>query len=645
MKLKHFALASAIALSIGAFGAAAWSQTPVHADYSAPIPAPQDVAFPGEITLDVDATDVGRGIFRIHEVVPVAGSGPMTLLYPRWLPGKHGPRGQIEKVAGLTITANGQPVAWRRDPGDVYAFHVDPPAGAAALDITFQFLSSTDTAQGSIVMTPGLLNLEWEGLVLYPAGYYASRINVAPSARLPEGWSFATALDGDTTGAAPHFQSVDLATLADSPMFAGRYYRRVELDTTGRSRVSLNIFADRPDQLLGTDAQIEAHRNLVHQADLLYGARHFNHYDFLFALSDHLGGIGLEHQRSSQNGVPGNYFTDWNNTSSRRDLLPHEMTHSWNGKYRRPADLWTPNFNVPMQDSLLWVYEGQTQYWGYVLAGRSGLLTKQEALDSLALTAAAYDTRVGRTWRPLVDTTNDPIISPRAPQAWRSWQRSEDYYSEGQLIWLEADTLIRERTNNRKSLDDFARAFFGVNDGQWQAPDTYTFDDVVAALNGVMPYDWAGFLHERVDAIAPHAPLDGLARGGYRLVYNETRSPYLSAQETHRKFASFTYSIGLSVGEGAVVNDVQWDGPAFNAGVTRGAKILAVNGVGYEAEGLRRAITNAKTDTQPIQLLLQDGDRYWTVSIDYHGGLRYPHLERIAGTPDRLSAIYAPRRR
>ncbi|MES1201449.1 MAG: peptidase M61 [Pseudomonadota bacterium] len=641
MKLKHLALASALALGVVAFGTVALSQVP--APPTPAIAAPQDIAYPGTITLNVDATDVERAIFRVHETVPV--TGPVTLVYPQWLPGKHGARGQIEKVAGLVITANGQPVTWRRDPVDVYAFHVDTPQGATSLDVNFQFLSATDTAQGPIVMTPDMLNLEWESLALYPAGYYNARINFTASATLPEGWSFATALDGDTTGANPHFQTTDFATLADSPMFAGRYYRKVDLDPGGRSRVTLNIFADRPDQLQGTDAQIQFHRNLVHQADLLYGARHFDHYDFLFALSDHLGGIGLEHQRSSQNGVPGNYFTEWNNASSRRDLLPHEMTHSWNGKYRRPADLWVPNFDVPMRDSLLWVYEGQTQYWGNVLAGRAGLLTQQESLDSLALTAAAYDTRVGRSWRPLVDTTNDPIISSRAPQAWRSWQRSEDYYSEGQLIWLDADTLIRERTNGRKSLDDFARTFFGVHDGQWRAPETYTFDDIVAALNSVTPYDWASFLHQRVDAVAPHAPLDGLARGGYRLVYNETRSPYLSASETHRKSAGFTYSIGLSIGEGGVISDVQWDGPAFNAGVTRGAKLIAVNGVGYEAEGLRRAITNAKTDTHPIQLLLQDGDRYWTVSIDYHGGLRYPHLERIPGTPDRLSAIYAARTR
>ncbi|HVY85103.1 MAG TPA: peptidase M61 [Caulobacterales bacterium] len=642
MRIRKFALASALALSAAAFATASFSQTP--APPTPPIAAPQDVAYPGTITVSVDATDVSRAIFRVREQVPV--TGPVTLLFPKWIPGHHAPRGEIEKLAGLTITANGAPVTWRRDPVDVYAFHVDTPAGATTLDVSFQFLSATDSAQGSIVMTPDMMNLEWESLLLYPAGYYASRIMVTPSVTLPEGWRFATALDGAaTSGARTQFDPVDLATLVDSPMFAGRNYRSIDLDPGGRSRVTLNIFADRPDQLEASEEQIRAHRELVRQLDRLYGARHFNHYDFLFALSDRMSGIGVEHQRSSQNGVPGNYFTDWANTISRRELLAHEMSHSWDGKYRRPADLWTPNFDTPMRDSLLWVYEGQDQYWGWTLPARSGLMTKQEALDALALVAASYNARVGRTWRPLEDTTNDPIISARAPQAWRSWQRSEDYYSEGQLIWLDADTLIRERTNNRKSLDDFAHAFFGVHDGQWRTPETYTFDDVVAALNGVMPYDWAAFLHQRVDAIAPHAPLDGITRGGYRLVFNDSRSPYQKALETHRKYTDFMYSIGLSVGEGAVVSEVQWDGPAFNASVTRGAKIIAVNGVAYDADGLRRAIANAKTDTHPIDLLLQDGDRFWTASIDYHDGLRYPHLERIPGTPDRLSAIYAPRAR
>jgi len=644
MKRRDLAAFAAIFALIAGSSGVALSQN------AAPMPpaieAPQDVAYPGAITLHVDATDVTRGIFRVTEHVPVAGPGPITLLYPQWLPGEHGPRGQIEKVAGITVTANGAPVVWRRDPVDVYAFHMDAPQGASGLDVSFQFVSATDTAQGPIVMTPDMLNLEWISLVLYPSGHNASRIMVTPSVTLPDGWKFATALDGaKVDGASASFDTVDLATLVDSPMFSGRYYRAIDLDPGGRSRVTLNVFADRPDQLAATDAQIAFHRNLVHQEDLLYGARHYNHYDVLLALSDHLGGIGLEHQRSSQNGVSGGYFTEWDKYAPVRDLLPHETTHSWNGKYRRPADLWVPNFEVPMRDSLLWVYEGQTQYWGFVLSGRSGLLTQQESLDALARVAAGYDTQNGRTWRPLEDTTNDPIITPRAPLAWRSWQRSEDYYSEGQLIWLDADTLIRERTHGQKSLDDFAKAFFGVNDGDWRAPDTYTFDDIVATLNSVMPYDWATFLHTRIYDLAPHAPLDGITRGGYRLIYTEDRTPYQMSTEMRRKTADFSYSLGFSIGDGGVVNNVQWDSPAFNAGITRGAKVLAVNGVGYDADGMRRAITNAKTDTHPIQILLQDGDRFDTVSIDYHGGLRYPRLERIPGTPDLLSQIYSPRRR
>jgi predicted metalloprotease with PDZ domain len=603
------------------------------------IPAPQDIAYPGTIRLAVDATDTDRGIFRVHETLPVSHAGAMVLLFPKWLPGNHGPSGPIDKLAGLTVRAGSTRIAWSRDPVDVYAFHVDVPKGVSSLDLDFQFLSPVESREGRILMTPDMSSLEWNTLVLYPAGYFSRRINVEASVKFPAGWKYGTALEtAGTSGANVTFKPVPFNTLVDSPLIAGRYFERIDLDP-GHTPVHLDIVADEPDDLTISPAQLQIHRNLVQQAYKLFGSHHYDHYDFLFSLSDNLGGIGLEHHRSSEDGTTPKYFTEWDSRAASRSLLSHEFTHSWNGKFRRAADLWTPNFNVPMRDSLLWVYEGQTQYWGEVLAARSGLWTKQQALDSLASTAASMDHRVGRQWRPLADTTDDPITTMRRPIPWRSWQRSEDYYVEGELIWLDADTLIREKTGGHKSLDDFARAFFGIDDGSYVTV-TYTFDDIVRALNAVMPYDWAAFLNARVNAIAP-APLDGFTRGGYRLVYTETPSDYFKSNEKSRKMTDLAYSLGLVLDNKGAVSDVQWDGPAFNAGVTVGSEIVAVNGTAYDSDHLKGAIRNAKTSSTPIQLLVKRGDNYRTVAVNYHGGLRYPHFERIPGTPALLDAVLA----
>jgi predicted metalloprotease with PDZ domain len=610
-----------------------------------PTPAPRDVPYAGVIALDVDATDVERGIFRVRERVPVAAPGPLTLLYPQWLPGKHAPRGAINLLSGIEIRANGAVLEWRRDPVNVFAFHVDVPAGIGALDLTFQFVSPTQTNQGRIAVTPEMLNLQWEMVLLYPAGHYAAQIRFVPTLKLPEDWQFAAALDGaSTTGDTTRFGETDLETLVDSPLFAGRHYRLVDLAPGAARPVRLNLFADRPDLLDATDEQLDAHRRLVQQAYRLFGSQHYDHYDFLLALTDRMGGIGLEHHRSSENGVDGVYFTDWNRAASERDLLPHEMTHSWNGKFRRPADLWTPNFETPMRGSLLWVYEGLTQYYGFVLAARSGLWSAEQTRDALALTAATYQHREGRQWRSVVDTTNDPILSARRPAPWRSWQRNEDYYSEGLLVWLDVDTLIRERTNGRRSLDDFALAFFGTNDGSW-VPVTYTFEDVVAALNAVHGHDWATFLRERIYAAGTKPPLDGVARGGYRLVFKEERSAFQRDAEAYARNAEFMYSLGLGFGENGNVTAVQWDGPAFNQGVTVGTQVVAVGGVAFGNETLRRAVTAAQLDGAPVDLLLKNGDQYRTIAIPYREGLRYPHLERDTSTSDRLAAILAPRSR
>jgi predicted metalloprotease with PDZ domain len=640
--LKPALLAFAAALAAAGPLAAQTSKGPQPYPMPAPTPAPQDSAFPGVLKLEVDATDTQRRIFQVRETVPVAKAGPTTLLYPSWIPGKHAPRGELEKLAGLVIRANGQIVPWVRDPVDVYAFHVDVPQGASNLDIEFQFTSATETDQGRVVVTPEMLNLQWFSVALYPAGYFTRRIPIDASVRLPAGWKFGTALDVASTAAGvTRFKQVPFETLVDSPLYAGRYFRQIDLDPGASVPVRMNVVADRPELLDASAEQIARTRDVVQQAYKLFGGHHYDHYDFLVALSDRLGGIGVEHHRSTEIGTIPGFFTDWSAAAPSREVIAHEYTHSWNGKFRRPADLWTPNYNVPMRDSLLWVYEGQTQYWGLVLSGRAGMLSKQEALDALAATAAAYQNRVGRQWRPLEDTTNDPIVAARRPIPWTSWQRSEDYYSEGQLIWLDADTLIRERSGGKRSLDDFAKAFFGVENGSW-TPVTYTFDDVVAALNKVEPYDWAAFLHARVDEVAVKPPLDGLARGGWKLVYTDTPTAYFKAAEARRRNVDLTYSVGVTLNREGEFTAVQWEGPAFKAGLTVGGKLLAVNGIAYDAERLKEAITAAKSGA-PLDLIVKTGDHFRTVQIDYRGGLRYPRLERITNSPDRLSAIYAPR--
>lgn len=608
-----------------------------------PLPAPRDTPYPGAIKLQVDATNTAQRIFSVRATIP-ASPGPLTLLYPEWLPANHAPRGPIDKLSGLIITAGGQRLAWRRDPVEVYAFHVEVPAGVAGIDLEYQFVTPTAGDQGRIVVTPEMLNLQWNAVVLYPAGYYASRIPVEASVKLPQGWQLATALDTAATAEnVTTFKPVSLEVLVDSPIFAGRHFTRIDLDPKGRSRVTLNIMADEADQLVAKPEHIAAHRNLVRQADLLFGARHFDHYDFLLALSDRMGGIGLEHHRSSENGTTANYFKEWDRRFTSRDLLPHEYTHSWNGKFRRPSDLWTPNYNVPMRDSMLWLYEGQTQYWGYVLAARSGLWTKEQALDAIAATAALYDHRIGREWKPLQDTTNDPITVARRPQPWTSWQRSEDYYSEGLLMWLDVDTLMRDSSGGRRSLDDFARAFYGQQDGEWEKPATYKFDDVVAILNEFVKYDWATFLRQRLDGHGPGAPLDGLGRGGYRLVYAEEPTELFKTLETQRRVANLTYSLGTSVDSEGRLTDVLWDGPLFKAGFAIGARILAVNGKVFEIDRLKDAVKESKNGGK-IELIVRTGDDIRTLMIDYRGGLRYPRLERIEKTPARLDDIVAARK-
>ena len=617
------------------------------------IPAPLDQPYPGRISLAVDLRDVNHRVLDVRETIPVK-PGKLILLYPQWLPGTHSPSNRITDLAGLVITANGKRIPWHRDRVNMWAFHVDIPSGANSLELTFQYLAPVNPEQGRI--SDKIADLTWNSVLLYPAGYFARQIQFAPELKLPAGWKFATALDVKSQdGNVVQFKDVALNTLIDSPLYAGVNYKRVDLSPGPDNHVYLDVFADKPEQLEIKPDELQYHKNLVIQAQKLFNSRHYDHYDFLFSVSDSVGSEGLEHHQSSEDGLRGNYFTDWVAGVSGRALLPHEYTHSWNGKFRRPADLWTPNFNVPMQNDLLWVYEGLTDYYGNVLTARSGMRTLDEARDAIAMIAADLEISPGRTWRSLDDTTNGAIMSSHSsnPPQWSSLQRGYDYYRESDLIWLDADTKIRELSHGEKSLDDFAKLFLGVNNGSY-VTDTYTLDDLVQALNKVQPYDWAGFFQTRVYEVAPSVPENGILQGGYRLVYNDVEPEWMKHMDTSRG-TSFGQSLGLAVkGRGAAASDegsgsgdgaitqVWWDSPAFKAGIAPGMQLVGVDDQAFSIATLRDAILKAERSNTPIRLLMKREKELVTVSIDYHGGMRYAHLERVESKPDLLDEVLAP---
>ncbi|MBO9713072.1 peptidase M61 [Sphingomonas sp.] len=632
------AVALALLLSSVAAPALAQNSAPQPLRFEDRIPSPRDTAYPGTMKLDVDATDLDHGIFRVKQEIPVAKAGHLVLLYPKWLPGKHSARGEIEKLAGLVFRANGQVIPWTRDPVDVFAFHLDVPKGARSVTAEFQFVSATVGNQGRIVVTPNLLNLQWPAVSLYPAGYFTRRIAIEARATYPAGWSAVSGLPAEKQGDSYVYRKTDYDTLVDSPVFAGRYYKEFPLSP----KVDLNVFADSAKELAAPDEVIAKHKAIVDQAVKLYGAEHYDHYEILLAVSDQIGGIGLEHHRSSENQVEPGYFTDWDNALPDRNLIPHEYDHSWIGKFRRGADLWTPDFRTPMRDSLLWAYEGLDQFWGYVLGARSGMYSRAQTLDALAGIAANLAVREGRTWRSVEDTTNDPVITARAPKGWVSWQRSEDYYNEGMMVWLEADAVIREQSHGTKSIDDFARAFAGFGDGDWGVA-TYRYEDVVRTLESVVHYDWKGFLDARIYQVRPEPPLAGLERNGYRLVYTDAPTGWFKADEKSRKQTNLRYSLGLVLGKDNGLSEVLWDGPAFKAGLTLADTIVSVNGAATTGERLKDAITAAKADGKPIQLVVKRGDAYRELAIDYHGGLRYPRLEKIATGEAGLDRLLDPK--
>ncbi len=600
---------------------------PVAASVVPDVPATADRPYPGgTLSLEVDARDTVRGLFRVSETIPVArGTRALTLLYPEWIQGHHAPRGPINLIGALTFTAGGRPIAWHRDPANVFAFHLDLPPGTGEVAASFVYTSPLSPDEGRIAMTQELISLQWDMVSLYPAGYYSRQIKIRPVALLPEGWTAVAALDGaEANGSRVSWSTTDYETLVDSPILAGLHFKRWDLG----HGVALNAFADTADQLKMEPRDQLRMSAMVDQAVILFGRPPFDRYEYLLSLSDRLGGIGLEHQRSSEVQLGPRALSDWGYGEFSRNVLVHELVHSWNGKFRRPAGLWTPDFQQPTDDRLLWVYEGLTQYLGFVLAVRSDVQTKQTVLDMLAHSAAALSGVEGRKWRSLADTAYDPIVDARRPRPFPTLTRGEDYYTEGAFVWLEADQIIRAGTGGAKSLDDFAHAFFAYPGGGLRQK-TYTEQDLIEALSAVYAYDWAGFFADRIDGINLPDPVAGLEKGGYRLVMRDEPNAYDRARMMEEHLFYLDFSLGVQLDDAGRVTTARWGSPAFEAGLVTGTRIVTVGDQAYSAEILRRAIVSAKSGRKPIQFTIRRHDELETVSIDYHDGLRWPWLESI----------------
>jgi predicted metalloprotease with PDZ domain len=597
------------------------------------------------IQITADLTDGPRKLYHAEIDIPVQ-PGPVSLTTPKWIPGNHRPTGPVDDITGVVFTANGKVLPWRRDDEDLYEFHVTVPAGVTTLHAHLDCIVTSRISQKMAV-------LEWEKLLLYPANTPVKEIAVQPSVKVPEGWGIGTALtptDGydpqHPKGGTTHYAATNVEQLEDSPVITGQYFHEFALAPEVTPKHYIDVVSDIPeDSTLRPSVLVELN-NLIRETGAAYASRHYNSYHFLLTLSDIAGGEGLEHGQSSDNGVGEKGFADDAHQLAEADLLSHEFTHSWDGKYRRPYNLYQDDFQKMQQGSLLWVYEGMTQYLGNVLAARSGLKSQEQYRDLLALSAAQLDNRPGREWRPTEDTAIAASILRGGDPAWSNWRRGQDYYQEGELFWLDADTLIREKTNNKKSLTEFLHIFLGKGGNTGPLIVTYNRDELVADLNQVLPYDWATFIHEHIDTINPRADLSGIERGGYKLVYTDQPSKSERTMAvTYARYGAGTnvwYSLGIRVNGEGVISDVRMNGPADQAKLFPGQKIIAVNGNVYSGEALKAAVKQAKGTTEPIHLILQNDTFVTTMNIDYHDGERYPHLVRTDGTPDYLDDITKP---
>lgn len=597
------------------------------------------------IRITADLTDAPRRIIHAEMTIPVQ-PGPLTLLYAKWIPGEHMPDGPVDNLAGLFITASGQQLPWVRDDLNMYAIHLTVPQGVTSLDVKDDFLATAPPSgfSAGASTSANLAVLSWNEVVLYPAGHHrAADIFVEPSVILPDGWKYGTALTRTAeNGGKVSFQTVSLEQLVDSPLLTGRYFVEFPLAPEVTPKHYLDIAADGPEDLRLSPDTLAAYSNLVRETGALYKSRHYESYHFLVTASDQVAHFGLEHHQSSDDRVPEKTFVDPNLLLLSADLLPHEFTHSWNGKYRMPAGLATGNYEDPMIGNLLWVYEGLTDYLGNVLAARSKIETAAQYRDYLASTAAQMDYRPGRTWRDLQDTATAAQILYETSDAWDNWRRSTDYYPEGDLVWLDVDTTIRKLTHDKKSLNNFLALFEGVGGNTPPKVVPYHFSDVVNTLNEVFPYDWAGFLRERLTSRSPHAPLDGIENGGYRLAFTDQPSGYTQARMAATGITPEWWSIGINVGSDGRISDVLVGSPADKAKLGPGMQIIAVNGRQYSGQLLSDAIAEAKGNSVPISLIVANTGTYRVVGIDYHGGLRFPHLVRVDGTPDYLDQILKP---
>ena len=598
------------------------------------------------IQIVVDLTDAPRKIYHADVDLPVT-AGPITLTTPVWIPGDHRPTGPLDDITGVVFTANGQTLPWRRDDVDLAEFHLTIPQGVTTLHAHLDCIVTSRVTQKMAV-------LEWEKLLLYPAHIPVRDIPIQASLKVPTGWGVGTALAPTGSGSYPvpaagattQFAATNVEQLQDSPILTGLYFHEFALAPTISPKHYIDVTSDTPEDSNLRPSVLAEVANLVREADALYGSHHYNTYHFLLTLSNIAGGEGLEHGQSSDNGVGEKGFADDAHQLAEADLLPHEFTHSWNGKYRRPAGLYQPDFATPQQGALLWVYEGMTQYLGYVLAARSGLESTTQFHDLLAQTAASLDYTPGRQWRSTEDTAIAASILRSREPAWANWRRGQDYYQEGELLWLDADTLIRKQTDNKKSLDDFLKIFLGKGGNTGPLILPYNFDELVQDLNAVSPYDWATFLRDRVDRVNLHADFAGIEQGGYKLVFRDKLSPaeqtLASTPSVRPRGVDCWFSIGLRLSADGSITDVRWNGPGDKALLAPGMKIIAVDGQIFSPDALRAAIRSAKGTTDPIHLITQVESAVSTVNIEYHDGERFPALERVDGTPAYLDDITKP---
>ena len=598
----------------------------------------------GPISISVDATQVAHKILHAELSYPVQ-PGPLTLYYPKWLPADHSPDGPIWNVAGLKFFAGGTPLAWTQDSADMYAFHLEVPAQVNQLTAKLDFLLSAPgpTIDFSASGTAKLFVLMWSQVMLYPAGLPAHSIMVQPKAALPEGWKFSTSLPiASSTGNSITFKPVELDLLIDSPVQSGEYMKVIQLTPGENPSHEIDIAADSPSTLDLPPELIENYKQLVRETQAIYRSHHYRSYHFLLTLSDHIMGLGQEHHESSDDRIPANGLADSNRRLLAAELFPHEFTHSWNGQYRRPAGLATPDFQQPMLGDMLWAYEGLTDYLGLVLATRSGLLTQQQAHEKLAALASMLDHRAGRTWRSLENTSRAGQVLYFSPPHWVSYRRGTDFYTESVLIWLEADVTIRKLTQGRRSLDDFCAAFLG---GPETMPviKTYTFDDLVSALNAIAPNDWRTFFRERLDSTSPHAPLGGLTGGGWQLTYTDQSNEVISAAQATHEGGDFTSSLGLIVRNDGTVQDAIPGMPAFQSGMSPYTRIVGVNGQAFSLELLNRIIADSATQTAPLALLVDNSGFLESHEITYHDGLHQPHLTRSENATNYLDEILKSR--